>query len=187
MEAMFDGVRVLEVASWTFVPAAAAILADFGADVVKLEPLGGDPQRHLSGGGLIPSIDGVSLTTQQTNRGKRSICVDISTAAGWSVLARLAATADVFMTNYLPDARRKLRVDVEDIRGLNPSIVYVRGDALGPEGPEAGRPGYDHSVFWGRSGIGHAVTGPGADRVARPRPALGYKTGSLSIAFRSAG
>ena len=188
MAGVFDGVRVLEVATWTFVPAAAALLADFGADVIKVEHPGtGDPQRHLSAGGAVPGIGGVSLTTEQTNRGKRSIGLDLSSPAGREVLARLAAATDVFMTNLLPDARAKLAVDVDDIRAVNPEVVYVRADALGGDGPEAGRPGYDHGAFWSRSGIGHAVGGPDGDRPARPRPALGDRTGSLSVAFGVAG
>jgi len=184
VDGVFDGVRVLEVATWTFVPAAAALLADFGADVIKVEhPVTGDPQRGLSAGGLIPGVGGVSLTTQQTNRGKRSIGLDLSSDEGRRVLYRLAETADVFMTNFLPDVRRKLSVDLEDIRRANPTVIYVRADALGRKGPEEGRPGYDHGVYWARSGIGHAVSGSRSGRPANPRPALGDKTGSLSVAF----
>jgi crotonobetainyl-CoA:carnitine CoA-transferase CaiB-like acyl-CoA transferase len=84
---------------------------------------------------------------------------------------------------YLPDARAALRIEVDDLRPHNPGLIYVRGDALGRKGPEAGRPGFDHSVFWARSGIGAAVSGPGATRMARPRPAMGDKTASLSMAF----
>lgn len=184
MPAIFSGIRVLEVATWTFVPASAAVLADFGADVIKVEhPTRGDPQRALSTGGYIPAQGGVSLTTEQCNRGKRSIGLDFSSSDGRALLYELAATCDVFMTNLLPGARRKLGVDVEDIRSRFPGIVYVRADAVGPQGPEGGKPGYDSGTFFGRGGILSALTPTGAERPVGPRPGFGDKAGSMNLAF----
>ena len=184
MAAMFEGIRVLEVATWTFVPASAAVLSDFGADVIKVEhPVRGDPQRGLATGGYIPSANGVSLTTEMSNRGKRSIGLDFSSEAGRDVLYELAATCDVFMTNLLPVARRRLGVDVDDIRGRFPSIVYVRADAVGPRGPEGGKPGYDSGTFFARGGILSAFTPTGADRPVTSRPGFGDKAGSMNLAF----
>jgi crotonobetainyl-CoA:carnitine CoA-transferase CaiB-like acyl-CoA transferase len=181
---IFDGIRVVEVATWTFVPAAGAVLADFGADVIKVEHPGrGDPQRGLATGGYIPSSHGVSLTTEQTNRGKRSIGIDFSSDRGRELLFELIASADVFMTNLLPAARQKLAVDVDDVRARHPTIIYVRADATGPRGPESGQPGYDSGVFFGRGGILDAFTPTEADEPVAPQPGFGDKTGAMNIAF----
>jgi crotonobetainyl-CoA:carnitine CoA-transferase CaiB-like acyl-CoA transferase len=181
---MFEGYRVLELGTWVMVPAAATVLADFGAEVIKVEhPRTGDPGRGLVTGGVSPKSGTVTLFVEQVNRGKRSVGIDVSTAAGREVLYTLAETCDVFMTSFLPDARQKHHVDVEHIRAHNPDIVYVRADAVGVRGPEAGKPGYDFSVFWGRSGLLDAVSGPHADQPALPRPGFGDKTAAMNIAF----
>lgn len=180
---MFEGVRVLEVGTWIMVPAAAVLLADFGADVVKVEhPRGGDPARGLITGGVSPMQGPVNLMIEQANRGKRSIALDISSEAGRGVLYELAARSDVFLTSFLPGVRQNLRIDVEHIQAVNPSIVYAKADAVGPNGPEAGKPGYDAAVFFGRAGILNSFTRTG-DPPVQPRPGFGDKTASLSIAF----
>jgi crotonobetainyl-CoA:carnitine CoA-transferase CaiB-like acyl-CoA transferase len=184
MSEMFDGVRVVEVAGWHMVPAAAAVLADFGADVIKVEhPVGGDPQREIPTPGVPSSSSGVSLTVEQSNRGKRSVTLDISRPEGRAVLHDLVRTADVFLTNALPPSRRKLGIEADVIRAIKPDIIYVRGDAVGRRGPEAGKPGYDYSVFWGRGGVAHAVAGPDAPVPVTPRPGFGDRTSSMNIAF----
>jgi crotonobetainyl-CoA:carnitine CoA-transferase CaiB-like acyl-CoA transferase len=184
MTDMFAGVRVIEVAGWHMVPAAGAVLADFGADVIKVEnPAGGDPQRDVPTPGVPSSSSGVSLTVEQSNRGKRSIALDMSRPEGLVVLEDLVRTADVFMTNFLPATRRKLGIEADDIRRMKPDIVYVRGDAVGRRGPEAGKPGFDYSVFWGRAGVAHAVAGPDAAEPVTPRPGFGDRTSSMNIAF----
>src|SRR5258708_6496100 len=137
-----EGVRVLEVAQFTFVPAAGAILADWGADVIKVEhPVRGgsqlDPDRH-------PLIE-------HPNRGKRSVGIDVSTPGGQEVLHEIAKTADVFLTNYMPAQRQKNKFDLEHIRAVNPKIVYARGSAYGDKGPERDTGGFDGTAFWTRS------------------------------------
>lgn len=180
---MFEGVRVVEVGTWIMVPAAATLLADYGADVVKVEhPRGGDPARGLVTGGVSPMQGPVNLMIEQANRGKRSIAIDISSEPGRQVLYDLVARADVFLTSFLPSARRNLRIDLDDIRAVNPSIVYAKADAVGPDGPEGGKPGYDAAVFFGRAGILNSFTRPGTPLV-QPRPGFGDKTASLAIAF----
>jgi crotonobetainyl-CoA:carnitine CoA-transferase CaiB-like acyl-CoA transferase len=165
------------------VPAAAVLMAEYGADVVKVEhPRGGDPARGLVTGGVSPMQGPVNLMVEQANRGKRSIAVDIATEAGREVLYELTAEADVFMTSFLPDGRRKLQIDVDDIRSVNPSVIYAKADAVGPEGPEGGKPGYDAAVFFGRAGILNSFTRTGTPLV-QPRPGFGDKTASLAIAF----
>jgi crotonobetainyl-CoA:carnitine CoA-transferase CaiB-like acyl-CoA transferase len=180
---VFEGVRVLEVGTWIMVPAAAVLLADFGADVVKVEHVHtGDPARGLVTGGVSPMQGPVNLMVEQANRGKRSIGLDISRAEGRDILYALVARSDVFLTSLLPGAREKLGVDVDDVRAANPSIIYAKADAVGPAGPDGGKPGYDAAVFFGRAGILSSFTATGAPLV-RPRPGFGDKTASLSIAF----
>lgn len=184
MHKVMEGVRVLEVAAWTFVPAAGAVLADWGADVIKVEhPVGGDPQRALISSGIIPGGDGaVNYIIEQPNRGKRSIGIDISTDDGLDVLYRLAATSDVFLTSFLPSVRQKLRIDVEHIRAANPDIVYVRGSGQGALGPDHDRGGLDGASYWARGGIANALTPPSSEWPIAPRPAFGDLPGGMTIA-----
>jgi crotonobetainyl-CoA:carnitine CoA-transferase CaiB-like acyl-CoA transferase len=177
------GVRVLEVASWTFVPIAGAVLADWGAEVIKVEPPnGGDPQRGLSTMGILPGGAGINFMMEFPNRGKRSVAIDLSTEEGRKLLYRLAETADVFLTSYLPDVRQRLQIDVEHIRAANPNIIYVRGHGFGARGPDKGKPGYDSTAYWSRGGIGDALTPVGADRPITQRPAFGDVMGGMTIA-----
>src|SRR5262245_18094219 len=104
MERVLDGVRVVEVAQWWFVPASGAVLADWGAEVIKIEhPVSGEPQRGLVPSGLIPS-GGVNFMVEQPNRGKRSVGIDLANPRGLEILHRLVSKADVFLTNFLPAA-----------------------------------------------------------------------------------
>jgi crotonobetainyl-CoA:carnitine CoA-transferase CaiB-like acyl-CoA transferase len=181
---VMQGVRVLEVAQFTFTPAAGAILADWGADVIKVEhPVRGDTQRgFLNMGGV--KLDPLRHTLiEHPNRGKRSIGIDLSTPEGQEVLYELAKTADVFLTNYLPQHRQKNKFDVEHIRAANPDIIYARGSALGNKGPEREIGGFDGTVFWSRSGIAHSMTPaelPGP--LGQSMPAFGDSIGGMFIA-----
>ena len=134
-----EGVRVLEVAQFTFVPAAGAILADWGADVIKVEhPVRGDTQRgFINMGGFQLNPDRHPLI-EHPNRGKRSVGIDVSTPGGQEVLYEIAKTADVFLTNYMPAQRQKNKFDVEHIRAVNPKIIYARGSAYGDKGAGTG-------------------------------------------------
>lgn len=179
-----EGFRVLEVAQFTFVPAAGAILADWGADVIKVEhPVRGDTQRgFVNMGGFVLNPDRHPLI-EHPNRGKRSVGIDISTPDGQQVLHELARTADVFLTNYLPAARQKHKFDVEHIREANPNIVYARGSAYGDKGPERDVGGFDGTAFWTRSGVGHSLSpaelgGP----LSQGIPAFGDSIGGMNIA-----
>ena len=181
---VMNGVRVLEVAQFTFVPAAGAILADWGADVIKIEhPVRGDTQRGFL------NMGGVTLDPQRhtlfehPNRGKRSVGIDTSTTEGQELLYELAKTCDVFLTNYLPHVRQKNRFDVEHIRAANPDIVYARGSAYGNKGPERGIGGFDGTAFWSRSGIAMAMSPeelPGP--LGQGIPAFGDSIGGMFIA-----
>src|SRR3954451_22952335 len=129
------GVTVLEVAIYGFVPSAGAVLADWGAEVLKVEhAVTGDPQRGLRRTGSFVVEGDLNPNIEHPNRGKRSIGLDISTQGGREVLYELAKQADVFLTSLLPAAREKFGIDVEQIRARNPAIIYARGSALGPRG-----------------------------------------------------
>ncbi len=151
-----DGIRVIEVASWMFVPSGGSVLVDWGADVIKVEhPVTGDPQRGLITSGLLPGgAGGVNFMIEQPNRGKRSVALDLAHPDGREALLRLVETADVFLTNYMPPVRRKLRIDTDDLRARNPDIIVARGSGAGPKGPEAEKGGYDGASFWARGGLG---------------------------------
>jgi crotonobetainyl-CoA:carnitine CoA-transferase CaiB-like acyl-CoA transferase len=179
-----DGVRVLEVAAWTYVPAAGAVLAEWGADVIKIEhPRTGDPQRALVSSGLVPTgPGGVNHMIELPNRGKRSIGLDLSTPEGHEVLLKLAETCDVFLTSFLPAVRRKLNIEVDDIRKANPNIIYVRGSGQGQRGPEGERGGYDGCSFWARN-VADVATPVGQEWPSgQPGAAFGDLLGGLTIA-----
>src|SRR4051794_24906265 len=129
MEKALEGIKVLEVSAWAFVPSAGAVLADWGAEVIKVEPPDGDPMRGLITGGI---TGGPSFPWEIWNRGKRSIGLDLRNAGGRALLLRLAEHADVFLTSYLPPTRRKLGIDIDDVKACNPSIIYACGSGQGP-------------------------------------------------------
>ncbi len=180
MAAPLSGVRVVEVANWTFVPAAGAVLADLGADVIKVEPPNGDPQRallnmlNLKGGGPNPFIE-------IPNRGKRSVTCDLSTDAGHEALVAILRSADVFVTSNLAPIRRKLRIEVEDVRAANPDIIYVRGTGWGNEGPMADVGGYDLACGWASSGMAFKMNKGGTEPLPQP-PAFFDLQGANTIA-----
>jgi crotonobetainyl-CoA:carnitine CoA-transferase CaiB-like acyl-CoA transferase len=178
------GFRVLELAQFTFVPAAGAILADWGADVIKVEhPLRGDTQRgFLNMGGISVDPDRHPLM-EHPNRGKRSVGIDVSTPGGQEVIYELAKTSDVFLTNYMPAQRQKHKFDVEHIRAVNPNIVYARGSAYGDKGVERDVGGYDGTAFWTRSGVGYALTPEElGGALGQGIPAFGDSIGGMFIA-----
>jgi crotonobetainyl-CoA:carnitine CoA-transferase CaiB-like acyl-CoA transferase len=182
-DAPLAGVRVVEVATHVFVPMAGSVLRDWGADVIKVEhPHAGDPYRSLSTFGLHNTWHGIDPFFQAANRGKRSVGIDLTGPQGRELLSRLVAGADVFMTSLRAGARSRLGIDVTDIRRDNPQVIYVRGSAFGPRGPDAGAGGYDAGAYWARSGMQHLFTPPGAAWPARLRPAVGDNAGALAIA-----
>ena len=182
MESPLEGIKVLEVAQWWFVPSAGAVLADWGADVIKIEhPETGDPQRGLVTSGLVPK-GGFNFMWEQPNRSKKSVGLDIKQPGGLELLYRMVAASDVFLTSFLPDARQKLKIDVEHIRAVNPKIIYARGSGQGTRGPDAARGGYDGASYWARGGIGSAITGKSDGPPVSQRPAFGDSLGGMNIA-----
>jgi crotonobetainyl-CoA:carnitine CoA-transferase CaiB-like acyl-CoA transferase len=168
-----EGIKVVEVAMWAFVPAAGAILSDLGAEVIKVEPPSGDPLRGLDIGGA-GNKGRIDFSWESYNRGKRSITLDLKQAEGREVLMKLCADADVFLTNLLPPARRAMGIDAESIRARFPDIIYASGSGTGPKGPDAEKGGYDAITFWARGGVSSSVTDDGAESpVGPPGPAFG--------------
>jgi len=183
MSLPLSGIRVLEVASHVFVPMAGAVLTEWGAEVIKVEPPGtGDPYRGLVTAGLHKSFDGVVPNFQYTNRGKQSVAIDLKHPQGRKLLYRMARDCDVFLTNFRPEARQKLKIEAEDIRRHSPNIVYVRGSGYGVRGPDRQRGGYDAAAYWARAGFGSVFTPPGAETPVMQRPAFGDVVGGLTIA-----
>jgi len=174
------GVRVVEVSMWAMVPAAGAILAEWGADVLKVEGPSGDPVRGLVTAGIKPT--GPRYTWEMWNRGKRAVALDLNHPEGRQILHQLVAEADVFLTSVLPGSRAKLGLDVDTIRSVNPSIIYAAGTGRGPQGPEADRGGYDSITFWSRGGVAAAVTPPGEDPFGMPAPAFGDALSGMALA-----
>jgi crotonobetainyl-CoA:carnitine CoA-transferase CaiB-like acyl-CoA transferase len=151
-----EGVRIVECGVWHAGPGASAILADLGAEVIKIESLDGDPERHNPGrlgtvkfGGRLK--EDWSLIYEISNRGKKGICVDIAKPEGREIVKRLAETADVFLTNYKSSTIPKLGVDYETIRGYNPKVVHITVSGYGAQGPMADVGGFDP--------MGQAVSG----------------------------
>jgi crotonobetainyl-CoA:carnitine CoA-transferase CaiB-like acyl-CoA transferase len=179
---VFSGVRVIELAQYVFVPGASVLLADQGAEVIKVETTGtGDPYRTLRvGDGR--EVGSVNLMMEQNNRGKKSIALDLKSPEGREALLALVRTADVFMTSLRPKAIRSLGLDVEDLRAHNPKLIYARGNGYGFRGEEADKPGFDSSAFWARGGMGYALTLPGHP-LTPSRPAMGDHAGSVGLAF----
>ena len=173
MTAPLQGVRVLEVAIYAFVPSAAAILADWGADVLKVEhPVLGDPGRTTAAWGVPADVNGVSHLWEVANRGKRAITLDLASPEGKAILMELVDESDVFVTNFLPAARRKLGIEPEDIQGRNPRIIYAvaarrgRGascrNAVGSTGSRTGRArGRRSASRRRRHSVPLAMPGPG--------------------------
>ncbi len=183
MPGPLTGVRVLEVATPVFAPMAGGVMAEWGADVVKVEhPETGDPYRSLVTSGLHNVYRGVDPFFLSATRGKRSVGIDLKQTAGRALLGRLLAGADVFVTNLRGEARRALRLDVDDVRADNPAVVYVRATAFGVRGPDADRGGYDSGAYWARSGMQHLLTRPDATGPAPTRPAFGDLVGALTVA-----
>jgi crotonobetainyl-CoA:carnitine CoA-transferase CaiB-like acyl-CoA transferase len=184
MTGVMEGVRILEVAEQTFVPAASALLADWGAEVIKIEHVErGDAMRGLAASGVIELPADVHPLFEHSNRGKQSLGLDLTTPDGLDILYRLASTADVFLTNKLATVRTKLKIDLEDIRAHNANIIYVRGTGQGERGPDANKGSYDALAFWARAGVAMGGKRPEYDLMPlQPGPGFGDSIGAMTIA-----
>jgi len=171
---LLDGVRVVELSMYAFGPSSAAVIADWGADVIKvMPPRLADPMMGKPVAGLPDKDVGVAFMWEIVNRGKRCIGLDVSAAEGRQVLIDLVARADVFITNLLPGARQRFGIEPDDLFAVNESLVYGRASGHGPDGPEREAGGYDHTDFWARTGIAHAASMVSDEFVPQPGPAMG--------------
>ncbi len=179
---VLDGIRVIEISAWAFVPSAGAVLADWGAEVVKIEPPSGDPIRGLVNAGVGPS-EGLVFPWEIWNRGKKALALDLTRPEATEIVMRLVETADVFLTSYLPPTRRKLGIDIEAVQARNPSIIYSCGSGQGPRGEEADRGGYDSISFWSRGSVSASVTPADYHRpVPMPAGAFGDSLSGMALA-----
>ena len=181
MPAPLDGVRVIELTNWMAGPSAAAILADLGADVVKVEPLTGDAVRGMTRrpkpGPGVPDVD---PSFEADNRGKRSVAISIDRSEGAGLVRRMVAEADVFLCNLLPKRQQRFGLDPETLLALQPSLVHATFTGYGTTGPDANRPGFDVTSFFGRGALTDSMIEPGMPPPA-PRPAQGDHTSALAI------
>jgi formyl-CoA transferase len=175
---LLDGIRVLDAASFIAGPVATTVMADFGADVIKIEPPEGDPYR-VRGAGYPPSPCNFPWIVD--NRSKRGVALDLRTEAGRGVLYRLVQTADVFVTNLPADARARLRVRWEDLAPLNARLIYASLTAYGERGPEAGRPGFDSIALWARTGLMDLVRPAPDAPPTRSLPGMGDHPTGLAL------
>ncbi|MDQ7903782.1 CoA transferase [Phytohabitans sp. ZYX-F-186] len=183
---VLSGVRVVELSTWTMVPSCGAVCAEWGAEVIKVEHPKGDPQRGIR---FTPSRDepAAMTMTHLPNRGKRSVALDLHAESGREVLLRLVASADVFLTNFLAPARRKLRIDVDDLRAANPGLVYAKATGQGPKGPEADLGGYDISAGWARPSMVDQMMAFGADEPPAMPPGMVDLQAGFNLAAGIAG
>ena len=174
---------MVELAQWVFVPVAGALLADWGAEVVHVEPTEGDPYRGLASQGIGTERAGVNVSLALANRGKRSLALDIRHELGLSVLHRLLESADVFLTNMRPRALQRAGLQSDELARRYPRLVYARGHGYGVKGPDADQAGYDATAFWARGGMAHILTPPERDYPIGQRGAMGDRNGALALAF----
>jgi len=180
MSGPLEGVRIIELGVWVAGPAAAGVLGDWGADVVKVEPLNGDPCRTFKlmfGGGDMPN----NPIFEMDNRNKRGIAVDYSTPEGQQVMYDLLDTADVFVTNVRLDALRRAGLDFETLHRRNPRLIFGVITGFGVDGPDANKPGFDIAAFWARAGIAQMLTPEGGD-LPFQRGGMGDHTTGVSFA-----
>ncbi|HEX2940312.1 MAG TPA: CoA transferase, partial [Rhodopila sp.] len=169
-ESLFTGLKVIDCASWIAGPAAATIMSDFGADVIKIEPPGaGDPWRASS---PIPGKS-VDYYWQLTSRNKRSLALDLKQAEGQAVLRRLVASADVFITNFPLPVRDRLKLAPDDLLPLNPRLIYGSFTAYGEAGEEAAKTGFDSTAYWARTGLMDMVRADAGTVPSRSMPGMG--------------
>jgi len=171
---LLDGIRVVDLGSFIAAPAAATVMADYGADVVKVEPPDGDGYRRLLANA---EVDHFWLLT---SRNKRSLALDLKSAGGAEVLHRLVRWADVFVTNYRDSLLARLGLEYETLRRENPSLVYAHVSGYGRAGPEAGRPAFDTTAWWGRSGLQEFTRDPGAPPIISA-PGMGDHATAMAL------
>ena len=178
-----DGIRVVEMAGFVAAPSAGAVMADLGAEVIKIEPPTGDPYRGLM---RPPKINGQRIAFDPSfaidNRGKRSLAIDVTTDTGQSVVQRIVATADIFLCNMLPHRQQRYGFDARSLRAVNSRLVHATLTGYGTQGDEADRPGYDVTAYFARGGFADLSADPGDGRPSRyPQAAGDHATGMALV------
>ena len=169
-DGIFSGLRVIDCASWIAGPAAATILSDFGAEVIKIEPPGaGDPWRAST---PVPGKT-TDYWWQLTSRNKRSLAIDLKQPEGLGVLHRLLSSTDVFITNFPLPVRERLKIAAADLLAINPRLVYGSISAYGEAGEEAARTGFDATAYWARTGLMDMVRASAETEPVRSMPGMG--------------
>jgi crotonobetainyl-CoA:carnitine CoA-transferase CaiB-like acyl-CoA transferase len=158
---VLEGLKIVELATYIAAPSAAGLLADWGAEVVKVEPPAGDPSRR-SLADFLPPGSGAPMF-ELDNRGKQAVVLDITRPEGREALGRLLAAADVFLTNVRPGALKRAGLDFETLHALHPAMIYASVTGYGLTGPGADLPGFDGAVFWARAGVGALTAPKGSD------------------------
>lgn len=181
MSLPLDGVHVLELGEYAFVPTCGSVLGEWGAEVVKVERLTGDPGRRDMRSGTMGEVAGYNSSWNQYNRNKRVVALDITNPDGRAALDRLVGWADVFVTSFRPQARRKLRLEPEDLWAVNPTLVYARGHGHGVRGPDAEEGGFDAVSYFARSGLNYMLSPSDGPPVGQ-RGAMGDGPSGLSLA-----
>ena len=179
MSGPMEGITVVELGVWVAGPAAGGILADWGADVIKIEPPAGDPARMF--GRMLGIEDGQSPPFEMDNRGKRSIVLDLTTDAGRASAIELLSGADIFLSNVRPAALRRIGLDFDTVAAANPGLVYGLITGYGDSGPDADRAAYDVAAFWARAGLAHLLTRPG-DTPPFQRGGMGDHSAGMTLA-----
>ncbi|MCW2627670.1 CoA transferase [Mycobacterium sp.] len=179
MAGPMEGITVVELGVWVAGPAAGGILADWGADVIKIEPPTGDPARMF--GTMLGIEDGQSPPFEMDNRGKRSIVADLTTDPGCATAIELLSGADIFLTNVRPAALRRIGLDFDTVAAANPGLVYGLITGYGDSGPDADRAAYDVAAFWARAGLAHLLTRPG-DTPPFQRGGMGDHSAGMTLA-----
>ncbi len=170
------GIRVVEAGVWVAGPAAAGIMADWGADVIKIEPPAGEPLRGMSNPARIPNVN---PPFELDNRGKRSVALNLADPEGYRIARRLIEQADVFITNMVPAVVERLRLTYDDLKETNPRLVYCHITGYGVVGPDRDRPGFDAGAFWSQAGFMATMTTPDCDP-PMPRNAVGDHTTAVA-------
>ena len=180
-QSVFSGLKVVEIASFIAAPAAATMLSDFGADVIKVEPPGlGDPQRLLSSVPPSPAAPG-NYSWHLANRNKRGMSIDLKSEGGTEILKRLVEWADVVITNFPHGTREALHLGYEEVSGWNPRVVYADITGFGDAGPDARLPGFDLTAFWSRSGLLASTRDAGAPPTSPPWGSGDYTTATADL------
>lgn len=174
------GIKVLDVGTFVFGPAAATVMSDFGADVIKVEPPGfGDPYRYLAYVPPLPACEH-NYCWLLTGRNKKSVALNLKQDEARDILLRLVKDADVFVTNFPPAVLTRLRLTYDDLAPLNSKLVYAQATGYGEAGAEANKPGYDATAWWARSGLMEIIRAPGADP-GLPMPAMGDQASTMAL------